>query len=35
VRVSDADRDQVPFGQVDILLVMLCLVDCVARRPLA
>ncbi|MEV7967433.1 glycosyltransferase 87 family protein [Sphaerisporangium sp. NPDC088356] len=26
-------RDQVRFGQVDILLVMLCLVDCVARRP--
>jgi len=27
-------RDQVRFGQVDILLVALCLVDCVARRPL-
>ncbi|WP_256256895.1 glycosyltransferase 87 family protein [Nonomuraea pusilla] len=26
-------RDQVRFGQVDILLVMLCLADCVARRP--
>ncbi|TYB47085.1 DUF2029 domain-containing protein [Nonomuraea sp. PA05] len=26
-------RDQVRFGQVDILLVALCLVDCVARRP--
>ncbi len=26
-------RDQVRFGQVDILLVMLCLVDCLARRP--
>lgn len=26
-------RDQVRFGQIDILLVMLCLVDCVARRP--
>ncbi|MFC4531003.1 glycosyltransferase 87 family protein [Sphaerisporangium dianthi] len=26
-------RDQIRFGQVDILLVMLCLVDCVARRP--
>ncbi len=26
-------RDQVRFGQVDIILVMLCLVDCVARRP--
>ncbi|MFB9202032.1 glycosyltransferase 87 family protein [Nonomuraea spiralis] len=26
-------RDQVRFGQVDILLVTLCLVDCVARRP--
>lgn len=26
-------RDQVRFGQVDVLLVMLCLVDCVARRP--
>ncbi|SDH85788.1 alpha-1,2-mannosyltransferase [Sinosporangium album] len=27
-------RDQVRFGQVDILLVALCLADCVARRPL-
>ncbi|MET8381381.1 glycosyltransferase 87 family protein [Streptosporangium canum] len=26
-------RDQVRFGQVDILLVALCLADCVARRP--
>ncbi|MFI7105422.1 glycosyltransferase 87 family protein [Nonomuraea sp. NPDC050227] len=26
-------RDQVRFGQVDILLVALCLVDCLARRP--
>ncbi|GAA2208539.1 hypothetical protein GCM10009850_039970 [Nonomuraea monospora] len=26
-------RDQVRFGQVDILLVALCLVDCMARRP--
>src|SRR5690606_14733825 len=26
-------RDQVRFGQIDILLVMLCLLDCVARRP--
>ncbi|MEV5413572.1 glycosyltransferase 87 family protein [Thermopolyspora sp. NPDC052614] len=26
-------RDQVRFGQIDILLVMLCLADCVARRP--
>ncbi|WP_068920507.1 glycosyltransferase 87 family protein [Planobispora rosea] len=26
-------RDQVRFGQVDILLVSLCLADCVARRP--
>ncbi|MFC5823368.1 glycosyltransferase 87 family protein [Nonomuraea insulae] len=26
-------RDQVRFGQVDILLVALCLVDVVARRP--
>ncbi|MET8143017.1 glycosyltransferase 87 family protein [Sphaerisporangium sp. NPDC005288] len=26
-------RDQIRFGQVDILLVMLCLADCVARRP--
>src|SRR5690606_24020289 len=25
--------DQVRFGQVDILLVALCLADCVARRP--
>ncbi|MBB2908779.1 alpha-1,2-mannosyltransferase [Streptosporangium becharense] len=27
-------RDQVRFGQVDILLVALCLADCAARRPL-
>ncbi|MGJ6965223.1 glycosyltransferase 87 family protein [Streptosporangium sp. G11] len=26
-------RDQVRFGQVDILLVALCLADCVVRRP--
>ncbi|MEV0194980.1 glycosyltransferase family 87 protein [Nonomuraea sp. NPDC050691] len=26
-------RDQVRFGQVDIMLVALCLADCVARRP--
>ncbi|SEG77148.1 alpha-1,2-mannosyltransferase [Nonomuraea solani] len=26
-------RDQVRFGQVDILLVALCLADCVAKRP--
>ncbi|MFC6086845.1 glycosyltransferase 87 family protein [Sphaerisporangium aureirubrum] len=26
-------RDQVRFGQVDILLVMLCVADCLARRP--
>ncbi|MGV9325270.1 glycosyltransferase 87 family protein [Streptosporangium sandarakinum] len=26
-------RDQVRFGQVDILLVALCLADCAARRP--
>ncbi|MER6948412.1 glycosyltransferase 87 family protein [Nonomuraea sp. NPDC000554] len=26
-------RDQVRFGQIDILLVALCLADCVARRP--
>lgn len=26
-------RDQVRFGQVDILLVALCLADCVTRRP--
>ncbi|MFD0656942.1 glycosyltransferase 87 family protein [Thermocatellispora tengchongensis] len=26
-------RDQVRFGQVDILLVALCLADCFARRP--
>ncbi|MFB4276118.1 glycosyltransferase 87 family protein [Nonomuraea sp. MTCD27] len=26
-------RDQVRFGQVDILLVALCVADCVARRP--
>ncbi|MGV9777098.1 glycosyltransferase 87 family protein [Streptosporangium sp. NPDC003464] len=26
-------RDQVRFGQVDILLVALCLADCLARRP--
>ncbi|MFI7615500.1 glycosyltransferase 87 family protein [Nonomuraea terrae] len=26
-------RDQVRFGQVDILLVALCLADCVARKP--
>ncbi|WP_245966680.1 glycosyltransferase 87 family protein [Sphaerisporangium album] len=26
-------RDQFRFGQVDILLVMLCVVDCLARRP--
>ncbi|HEY9522215.1 MAG TPA: glycosyltransferase 87 family protein [Thermopolyspora sp.] len=26
-------RDQVRFGQVDVLLVMLCLIDCTARRP--
>lgn len=26
-------RDQVRFGQVDILLVALCLADCTARRP--
>ncbi|MDH2425702.1 glycosyltransferase 87 family protein [Sphaerisporangium sp. TRM90804] len=26
-------RDQVRFGQVDILLVMLCAADCLARRP--
>ncbi|MFF0573348.1 glycosyltransferase 87 family protein [Streptosporangium saharense] len=26
-------RDQFRFGQVDILLVALCLADCVARRP--
>ncbi|MEU4835385.1 glycosyltransferase 87 family protein [Streptosporangium sp. NPDC023615] len=27
-------RDQVRFGQVDILLVALCLADCAARRPM-
>ncbi|GII63461.1 hypothetical protein Skr01_35460 [Sphaerisporangium krabiense] len=26
-------RDQFRFGQVDVLLVMLCAVDCLARRP--
>lgn len=26
-------RDQVRFGQVDILLVALCVADCVAKRP--
>ncbi|MEU0567646.1 glycosyltransferase 87 family protein [Nonomuraea sp. NPDC005983] len=26
-------RDQVRFGQIDILLVALCLADCAARRP--
>lgn len=26
-------RDQVRFGQVDILLVALCLADCVAKKP--
>ncbi|WP_344213871.1 glycosyltransferase 87 family protein [Nonomuraea bangladeshensis] len=26
-------RDQVRFGQVDILLVSLCVADCLARRP--
>ncbi|WP_433499008.1 glycosyltransferase 87 family protein [Sphaerimonospora sp. CA-214678] len=26
-------RDQVRFGQVDLFLVALCLLDCVARRP--
>ncbi|WP_246148540.1 glycosyltransferase 87 family protein [Nonomuraea turkmeniaca] len=26
-------RDQVRFGQVDIMLVALCLADCMARRP--
>ncbi|MEQ4720252.1 glycosyltransferase 87 family protein [Nonomuraea sp. B19D2] len=26
-------RDQVRFGQVDILLVALCVADCLARRP--
>ncbi|WP_327088393.1 glycosyltransferase 87 family protein [Nonomuraea sp. NBC_01738] len=26
-------RDQVRFGQVDILLVALCLADCMAKRP--
>ncbi|MFJ2028179.1 glycosyltransferase 87 family protein [Streptosporangium sp. NPDC087985] len=26
-------RDQIRFGQVDVLLVALCLADCVARRP--
>jgi alpha-1,2-mannosyltransferase len=26
-------RDQVRFGQIDILLVALCVADCVARRP--
>lgn len=26
-------RDQVRFGQVDVLLVMLCVADCMARRP--
>lgn len=26
-------RDQVRFGQVDILLVALCVADCMARRP--
>ncbi|TMR99426.1 glycosyltransferase 87 family protein [Nonomuraea basaltis] len=26
-------RDQVRFGQVDIMLVALCLADCAARRP--
>lgn len=26
-------RDQVRFGQVDLFLVMLCLLDCVVRKP--